>query len=311
VRAKTILLDCNYIAHQAFHTTGDLAYDGLASGVVFGFLSRVLMLGHKFSTNRFAFCWDSKQSLRKKIYPQYKSNRRKDLSPEDEDRYKTLWSQMEELSHNILPSIGFANVFERNGFEADDLIAALALSKDDKPAVIISADEDLFQCLSNKVMMYSPSSKKLWTADSFKQNYGIPPSLWSAVKAIAGCPGDNVAGVIGVGEKTAIKFLLGDLKKESKKYKDIMSRDTKSSNLNKRLVSLPLDAFPFDECPINMEDDVLELRGLESVAKDYGIETFLSDDGINRWKNLFDGNYRADQTPSKDRFKKMRKRGKT
>ena len=104
--------------------------------------------------------------------------------------------------------------------------------------VIVSTDQDLWQLLSgDRVTVWNPRTKKMLTEQAFRERWGIGPSQWADVKAIAGCPGDGVPGVPGVGEKTAAKFMAGRLKDTTKAYNRVVeANDLWERNL--RLVRL-------------------------------------------------------------------------
>jgi 5'-3' exonuclease len=286
-----LILDCNYLSYQAFHTLGELSHGGVESGVVFGFLNRVLSLGHRFQTNRFAFCWDSKESFRRELYPKYKGNRRKEKTPEEKAQYDILYTQMTLLRHSVLDAIGFRNVFEQRGIESDDLMAEIVkTSSEPSGDIIVTSDEDLFQCLREGCSIHNPSSKKLWTKASFEEEYGITPEEWVWVKIIAGCKGDNVAGVQGVAETTAIKWIRNELKAHTKKFKDIQEQVRFLKETNEILVRLP---FP-KTLPIHFNGDELNPTGLMFVAEEYGMMSYLKGEQAQRWQDLFECRFSAD-----------------
>jgi len=275
-----------------FHTLGDLSNEGLATGVIYGFLSRVVSLGHKFNTNKFMFCWDSRYSFRREIEPNYKANRR-EKSPEEQERYSVLFEQIDTLKFHALPKIGFRNIFEQRGIEADDIIAALAwlCYTKDKESMVVSSDEDLFQCLEHGAEVYNPSSKKIWTYNSFREHYGILPSEWVDVKVIAGCSSDNVKGVEGVGEKTAIKWLKNELKETTKKYKDIHEMEDALYKANVPLVKIPI---AMTTTPI-IREDKLSLGGLMKIAEQFGMTSVLEEKTLDRWDDLFHGEFNCSE----------------
>jgi DNA polymerase-1 len=239
-----LILDCNYLCHRAYHSTGSLSYHDVSTGVSFGFFKEVYKLITKFNSEKLIFCFDSGISNRKKISSVYKSNRRKNLTDDELENLKELNKQIIKLEKKYLPFLGFKNIFSLEGFEADDLIASICkYSLNEEKAIIVSADADLYQLLSNKVKIYNPYKQVIITPDSFYVNNNISFNKWYLVKAIAGCSSDCVVGVNRVGEKTAIKFLNKELKKESKAYKSI-KESIKLIQKNIPLVKLPLKGTP-------------------------------------------------------------------
>jgi 5'-3' exonuclease len=113
--------------------------------------------------------------------------------------------------------------------------------------ILITADKDMYQCLSDRVIIWEPRTRNVITIAGFIKAYGINPDQWAEVKAIAGCGTDDVVGVRGVGEATAIAYIRGDLK-PGKKLQAI--QEAYRSGLvkqNRRLVRLPYRGCPVFE----------------------------------------------------------------
>jgi 5'-3' exonuclease len=244
---RWLVLDCNYLCWRAWHTTGQLSYRGKGTGVVYGFLREVLTLQELHATDRFVFCFDhgrAKSLLRRAIYPTYKLNREeKDFTKEQEQEFNEVRRQMSDLRKLILPGLGFKNIFCEKGFEADDLIASVVLNlKRDDQAIIVGADKDLYQLLSQDVFIWNPTTGVAVTQNSFSKKYGVTPTQWVDVKAMAGCTSDNVCGIKGVGEITACKFLNGKLF-EGRAFQLIV-KGNKIWKRNKLVVKLPYPGTP-------------------------------------------------------------------
>jgi len=271
---KYLLLDCNYLCHCAKHTTGGLSYGGDATGVIYGFLKSLSGFQDLFHTSNFVFCWDSNTSKRKEIYPEYKTQREcRECTDEEIEFDKAFRRQMKKLRTTYLPTIGFRNIFVQRGYESDDIIASISRCismKDDLEGIIISSDKDLYQCISHNVSFYSPRSGKILTLQGFKKQYGISPNEWAMMKAIAGCPTDNVKGVKGVGEKTAIKYLQGRLK-EGQKYFDITcTNGIEIFKRNIQLVELPMKGvqgfiLKSDKLSVQGWKQIVEMLGMKSI----------------------------------------------
>jgi len=278
-----LFLDSNYLAHQARFCLNGLGYKNIATGVIFGFLSRVLSLAQKFQTNDISFFWDSKKSLRKRRHSFYKEKRHKDLSEEEDKELKEAFKQFAILRTEILPMIGFNNNFMMTGFEADDIIAKAVINSINIP-IVVTADEDLFQLL-DYCMVYNPTKDEMMTKQILEMERNASPSDWIRMKQIAGCSSDNVPGVKGVGEKTALSYIHGALK-EGKKKKDIeLSQDIIARN--EWLVRLPLPGTP----PIPFRADQLSLDMFQEVCGEYGLASFLEDDKWQEWENFFKGEF--------------------
>lgn len=277
---KTLILDCNYLGHQAFYTLGELAHDNIHTGVTFGFLSRVISLAELFHTNDIVFCWDSKSSKRKKIFEGYKLRAK---TEEEEEERKVLYRQFTLIRRKILPAIGFKNVFLQKGLEADDLMAKLVWGQLGE-FVIVTSDEDLFQVLQANTRIYNPTKKIMMTRKRFKKEFGIDSSQWVKVKTIAGCKSDKIPGVGGVGNKTAIRYLNGELTK-GKKCEAIQNAPAALLRLNRELTRLPHAKTK----EIKPGPNRFSRKGFKSVCEEYGFESFLERKELRRWKKLFKG----------------------
>lgn len=264
-----LLIDVSCLAWRAYHTTGTLTYHGVKTGVAYGVLREVEKLISWYRPAATAFCFDSKSSIRREKYPAYKGNRKAPKGQEARLR-DALDEQIVALRRDILPSIGFRNLFQRKGYEADDLIAFLAerVHFTDK-AVIVAADKDLYQCLTKRVRMYNPVTKKEYRLKNFRKDYhGIHPAQWGRVKAIAGCKTDNIVGVRGVGDKTAAKYVAG----QSVGAKGIaINMNLSVVSRNMELTTLPLPGIPEDKYGIR--SDRITRRKWKAACRELGIKS--------------------------------------
>jgi DNA polymerase-1 len=282
-----LLVDSNSICHQAKHSMGNLTWEEKEVGIIFGFLRQLLSLAKTFETNQFVFIWDSRISLRTKIFPDYKKSRKREKTPEEKRFDDISYAQFDTIRTEVLPEIGFVNNFMRDGFEADDLIAQITKTYHDQKIVIISTDEDLYQLLSENVSMYSTKKKQVYTENNLWKEYRIIPKEWGEIKAIAGCTTDCVPGIAHVGEPTACKYITKKLPSSHKTYKAIKEGKAIIER-NRELVILPLKGTP--EITINSEEK-LSLKGFITISQRYGFSSFISKENIAKWKEyIFKGN---------------------
>lgn len=237
------IFDVNNVVARCFYAMPPLIVKDRPTGAMVGFLKAVIDLKDETAATGLAFCFDKGESLRKKVLPQYQANRKADQNGFDPNKDKKyLDRQLYELRTSILPRIGMKNILAVDGYEADDLVAAVCCHWAVKQGIIVSSDKDLFQCLEcnvhKRIDQYDLGKKETVTYRSFENKYGVRPNEWSMVKAMAGCTSDNIPGVQGVGEITAIKYINGVLPKTHVTYKRIKD----SANLierNEMLVTLP------------------------------------------------------------------------
>lgn len=136
-----IIVDSNQLCHLYAYNR-EFSHEGRQVGVVFGFMKSLLSLSKMFGTNRFIFCWDSRKSLRKIEFSEYK--KRKEKSDEEKVRFLEVFRQMVELREQVLPRFGFRNSFLACGYEADDLVTQICQDNFDEELVVVSNDNDLF-----------------------------------------------------------------------------------------------------------------------------------------------------------------------
>jgi len=293
-----LAIDCSSLTYAAFYTMGDLSYRQQKTGVIFGFLMRVLSLAKKFKTNDIVFCWDSNpsKSKRKEIYRHYKE-RRHDRDEEELRLLKLYHDQVALLRKEILPTIGLNNNFYRSGYEADDLIAAFVLAnRMRKHIFMISSDFDLLGCIGEACSYYDVRKKKLFDKRWFERKHcGLDPSWWWEAKSISGCNSDGVKGIVGVADpaKTkatpppVFKYLVGEMPdgKIKDKIESLKGRMIRRRNL--KLVKLPFGGEKGWGEHIKYKEDTVTRRGLIKVFNKYRFLYFLKEDRLREWERMF------------------------
>lgn len=243
-----LVFDMDCMAYGAFFTTGFMHNAEVQTGVSYGVLRSIERLQSLYNTNDVIFCFDHGEPLRLSICPTYKASRKKkreEMVDEDKQAWFGMKEQVKKLKLQYLPEMGYKNIFYQEGYEADDMIASVCNSTSLKDSVIIvSSDKDLYQLLSHRVMInvIGPKAKTAshYTIEDFIEEYNCHPKNWAWAKAIAGCTTDDVDGVEGVGEKSAIAYINGELQPWSAKYMAIRkAEDLVATNLH--LVELPYE----------------------------------------------------------------------
>ena len=275
---KFAIIDSLALTYSSKFAIPKLYSEDQETGIIYGFMRYVLALQKKFNFDQFIFCFDSRRSKRKELFSGYKSGR------SNYDVSKLVYSQVDILKNEILPNIGFNNLFESDGLEADDIIGSLCQTKNpNDDYIIISRDHDLYQLLNKNIDMYDYISKEITTTESFQEKYNIDPIQYGMVKAIAGCKSDTVPGIPRIGEKSAIKYLNDTIKYTSKIYAKIeMGNDI--IERNKPLVILPFDGTPKFE----VVRDNISFESLIEVFIKYQFNSQLTNTSISQWKNHFD-----------------------
>lgn len=271
-----LLIDANYLCHRAYHAMGgELTHADMTTGMLFGFFRDVVDLQERFSPGGVVFAFDHGRGVRCNLYPEYKANRQQayqEMSEPERVAYAAFRDQIKTLRFNLLPRCGFPNVLSVQGYEADDIIASVAkgLGPDDT-GVVVSADADLLQLLAANVRIYNPRRQVCYTADDFRNEWGLEPGMWPHVKALAGDDGDNVPGIRGIGLKLAAKWYQGKLKPDSVAAQKI-NAGLDVHNRNIQLVRLPYPGTPTFKpihgwCRPEGWADVMGQLGIKSLGR--------------------------------------------
>ncbi|MCK9325302.1 MAG: hypothetical protein M0P69_07375 [Bacteroidales bacterium] len=253
-----ILIDAQNIGYAAYYSRQGMKNPGEVN-IYENWFRYMTMAMNRFGTMDILFCWDSPSSYRKKILPGYKGSRNKKKTMEEIKELEIVYKQFDILRTEILPFMGWKNHAMQEGYEADDLIAKHIKDNPDKQFAIVSGDEDLLQCLSKNVCVFRPlKHKPLYTLENLEEEHACTPDTWRKAKALAGCSSDEVPGIAGVGEATAIKYFNGWLSPTFKKYELIQKERVKTLKRNLPIVTLPfshkdfppLESFVITEPPL-------------------------------------------------------------
>ena len=215
-----LLIDGQHLVHRAAHSYGDLDFvddNGtlVPTGIIYGFLKMTAKLWDNYADImagcRITVCWEGGYTHRTELYPEYKANRRKQPTEEEQESLDRMFSQQRALK-KILAVAGWGQA-RAQGYEADDVLATLArrCSEGGARVGIYTGDQDLHQCVTDRVHVISalPGGKgdKIWTPVEVEEKWGVPPHRVPEVKALAGDGGDNIPGCPGCGIGWASKIL--------------------------------------------------------------------------------------------------------
>ena len=267
---RILLIDCSAVLHAVkFGAPKKLKSGEKSTFVIFGFLQKLRYLQRRTYSDVIVFAGDSlrSDSLRKKWYSIYKDGRDDaKKTPEQIELDRIAMPQFNEVLEDVLPGLGYNNIFRFKGFEADDIIAKVCKKYKKAEIVIVTSDKDMYQLLTDNVCIMHPSTHTFFTKKDFRTKYELHPKMWKRVKSMAGCDSDNVKGIPGIGEKTVLQYLKGELPTHYKKYKDIKSKEGKKiTDRNKKLVIIPYKGTP----DIMIEEDRVTGDKIKKVAKKY------------------------------------------
>ena len=198
-----VLVDGSSYLYRAFHAFPPLTNSqGEPTGAMYGVLNMLKSLIAQVQPSHIAVVFDAKgKTFRDEMFEQYKSHR----PPMPDD----LRAQIQPL-HNIIRALGIP-LLSVEGVEADDVIGTLAIqaSKQGKKVLISTGDKDMAQLVDDNIMLINTMNNTLLDRDGVVEKYGIPPELIIDYLALMGDSADNIPGVAGVGEKTALGLLQG------------------------------------------------------------------------------------------------------
>ncbi len=274
---RLFLIDGSAYIYRAYHAIRDglAASDGRPTGAVFGFSRMMLQLLETENPSRIAVVFDAKgPTFRHELYGDYKANR----PPMPED----LASQV-PLIHKVTDAMGLPRL-EMSGYEADDIIGALACraAAAGMEAVMVTGDKDFLQLLADGIRIWDPMKNKKWDAASAEAGHGLPPALLVEAMALAGDTADNVPGVPGIGMKTGVKLIseFGNLeglyenidRVSGKKRRENLAAFRDQAFLSRDLVTIRVD-IPLDTGPEDLLRQAPDIPRLGALFRDLEFRT--------------------------------------
>ena len=202
-----LLIDVNAVFFRSrsalLRTMGEMVTSsGIPVTGTYGTLNTIFSIIEKGDYDSVIPCYDAGGNFRKKLDDSYKGNREKSSMEH--------YADMNLLVEDVLPTLGFTPVGMK-GYEADDVIATISRNSPAYREVhILTVDADLTQLAGNrvKVILFNSVKKtKVYDIDAVLEKYGVYPAEVKYWKALNGDPSDNVAGIKGIGPKTATKII--------------------------------------------------------------------------------------------------------
>ena len=258
---KIILIDGNNLMFRSYYATaysGNLMKNskGFYTNALYGFVNMINKIIEEENPTHIAVAFDIGKNFRKDLYKEYKDGRQK--TPEE------LKMQM-PVAKQILDAMGIKH-YEVENYEADDIIGTLskrAYIDPDFEALIVSSDKDLLQLINEEIEVKCLKSKDYikYNVETFREEYGFDPIRIIDLKALMGDASDNIPGVRGVGEKTAIKLireydtienLYENIDKISGKLKEKLMFDKESAFFSKKIATIYLD--------VPIKDDLEDMK---------------------------------------------------
>lgn len=248
---KTVyLLDASSFIYRGFFALPPLSTSkGFPTGAIYGFLRMLFAIFKSESPEYLGIVFDSPAPTRReKVYREYKAGR-----PPMPDPLKIQIPVIKEM-------IALLNIpiIEEEGFEADDLIAILAMkfSSECHMVKVYTPDKDMLQLVNEKIIVVNPMNWEVFTSQKVKEKFGVPPQMVADYLALVGDSIDNIQGVKGIGKKSAPKVIeeFGGVRGILERWEDFKKRfpeaDREVLELSYMLTKPMLDA----DISINLDD---------------------------------------------------------
>lgn len=264
--SKLVLIDGNSLAYRAFFALPLLSNDrGLHTNAIYGFTTILLKMIEEEKPTHVLVAFDAgKTTFRHETYEEYKGGRAK-TPGELSEQFPFIRQLIESMNMKW---------FELARFEGDDIIGTLTKQmqdKEDVEIVVYSGDKDLLQLVDEHVSVCVTrkgiSELDVYTVDAIKEKYGFSPDKIIDMKGLMGDKSDNIPGVPGIGEKTALKLLhefgsieavLENIEQVSgKKLKENLQKHKEDAILSKKLATI------FCEVPLPLSFEELKYDGYD------------------------------------------------
>ncbi|MDF2882934.1 MAG: polymerase [Clostridiaceae bacterium] len=248
-KERMLVLDSNSLMNRAFYALPPLTNnEGLHTNAVFGFTTMLLKMKEEIKPDYIVAAFDRKApTFRHNEYKDYKAGRKK-MPDELAEQFPVIKDLLNKLSINI---------FEIDGFEADDLIGTLSVyaEKNNVEVYIVTGDRDALQLASDNIKVVITkkgiSEKEIYDKNRMTEDFGVTPKQFIDVKGLMGDASDNIPGVPGIGEKTAFKLIkeYGSIENvlsnidsiNGKKIKDNLMEYSEQAIFSKRLATIITD----------------------------------------------------------------------
>ncbi len=269
-KKKFIILDGNAILHRSFHALPPmLTKDGVLVNAVYGFLTTLFKSINEFKPEFIAVTFDRKEkTFRHEEFSDYKAHREK--QPDE------LYAQI-PIIKEILQAFGL-QIYEKAGFEADDVIGALCekkqVNREDVLSIIVTGDMDALQLVDKNTQVYTMrkgmSDTVIYDEKGVQEKYeGLKPNQLIDYKGLRGDPSDNIPGVPGVGEKTAIG-LIKEFGSIEELYKKIKIQAYENIKVTERIYNLLIDN----------QEQAFKSKMLSTIIRDVDLSFNLDDTAV-------------------------------
>jgi DNA polymerase I len=292
-RSVLYLIDGSSYIYRAYYAIRHLSSPlGFPTNAIYGFTQMLIKVLKAEVPDHVAVVFDAgRHTFRNEIYPDYKANR---------------VSMPDDLALQVTPIKEMVRAFnipamELAGFEADDIIGTIARDCESKgvDVMVVTGDKDLMQIVSEKVRLLDTMKDKVSGIPEVEERFGVPPGLVVDILGLAGDSSDNIPGVPGIGEKTAIRLIheFGNLDSLLERAGEVKGKNgerlrefSDQARLSRQLATIdcrvPIE-YDFNDFSLSQPDT----RRLAELFKEYGFTTLIKD--LSSKPTLSSQEYRA------------------
>lgn len=272
-KEKLLILDGNSLLNRAFYALPPLTnMEGLHTNAIYGFTGMLFKMKEEIKPDYIVCAFDRKApTFRHEEYKEYKAGRKK-MPPELAEQFPVVKNLLDMMAIDI---------FEIDGFEADDLIGTLSVYAEEKgvEVYIVTGDKDALQLATDNVKVIitkkGMTEKEVYDRRRMVEEFGVTPTQFIDVKGLMGDASDNIPGVPGIGEKTAFRLIneYGSIENvlrnidsiSGKKIKESLMQNSEQAIFSKKLATIMINV------PIEIDMDSIRsqenynIKGLKEL----------------------------------------------
>lgn len=273
------LIDGSSYIYRAYYAIRHLSSPkGFPTNALYGFTQMLLKVLKDRDPDHLAVVFDvGRQTFRTKLYPEYKANR----AAMPEDLVPQIGPIKEMVRAFNIP------VLEKEGFEADDIIGAIARQCEAKgmKVVVVTGDKDLMQIVTDQVTLLDTMKDKTTGIPEVLERFGVKPGLVVDILGLAGDSSDNIPGVPGIGEKTALKLIreFGSLDTLLERAGEVKGKNGErlrefgdQARLSRTLATIDRDTpvdYRYEDLAVSPPD----MKRLAEMFREYGFATLMKE----------------------------------
>ena len=273
------LIDGSSYIYRAYYAIRHLSSPkGFPTNALYGFTQMLLKVLKDRDPDHLAVVFDvGRQTFRTELYPEYKANR----AAMPEDLVPQIGPIKEMVRAFNIP------VLEKEGFEADDIIGAIARQCEAKgmKVVVVTGDKDLMQIVTDQVTLLDTMKDKTTGIPEVLERFGVEPGLVVDILGLAGDSSDNIPGVPGIGEKTALKLIreFGSLDTLLERAGEVKGKNGErlrefgdQARLSRTLATIDRDTpvdYRYEDLAVSPPD----MKRLAEMFREYGFTTLMKE----------------------------------